>query len=243
MGKRGGGTALAGTGAGVALAKDGERASPYRPVARETVQDQVHGQLEALILDGEIEPGVTVTIQGLAEAFGVSAMPVREALHRLTAAGALTVIAGRSVGIPPLSVERLMDLARVRAEIEGIAAEWAAARVTPALLQRLDALIAQMESSTADADRKSFVPANREFHFAIYRAAASETLMAVIQPLWLRIGPYLALLRGSGNWRVANRQHRLIRDALAKGDGKAARDALRADIAEAAQILAALLQD
>lgn len=214
----------------------------YRPVARDTVQDQVHRQLKELILNGEIEPGSTVTIQGLADAFGVSAMPVREALHRLSAAGALTVLAGRSVGIPPLSVERLHDLRRVRVEIEGLAAEWAAARTDAALLARLDALIAEMESSTREADRRSFVPANREFHFAVYRAAGSESLMAVIEPLWLQIGPYLALLRGSGNWRMANRQHRLIREALARGDGQAARRALRADIEEAATILGGLLR-
>lgn len=46
-------------------------------------------------------------------------MPVREALHRLVAEKALTVVAGRSVGIPPLSIERLKDLKRVRVEIEG----------------------------------------------------------------------------------------------------------------------------
>lgn len=218
-----------------------QRRPVYRPVARDTVQEQVYRQLKELILDGEIAPGRTVTIQSLAEAFGVSAMPVREALHRLTAAQALTVVAGRSVGIPPLSVERLEDLRRVRGEIEGVAAAWAAANATPDLTTRLDALIARMESATTDDDRISFVPANREFHFTIYRAAGSESLMAVIEPLWLQIGPYLSLLRGSGNWRLANRQHRAIRDALANGDGPAACLALRADIDEAAAILARLL--
>ena len=72
-----------------------------------------------------------MTVQSLAEAFGVSAMPVREALHRLSAAQALTVVAGRSVGIPALTVERLEDLRRVRGEIEGLAAAWAAAAPHP----------------------------------------------------------------------------------------------------------------
>ena len=66
--------------------------------------------------------------------------------------------------------------------------------------------------------------------------------MAVIEPLWLQIGPYLALLRGSGNWRTANRQHRRVRDALARGDGIAACEALRADINEAVAVLADLIQ-
>lgn len=230
--------------------RDGDEVLPaarptqlYRPVTRDTVQEQVYRQLKGLILDGEIEPGATVTIQGLAEAFGVSTMPVREALHRLSAAGALTVVAGRSVGIPPLSVARLQDLRRVRVEVEGLAAEWAAANASPALLAQLDGLSAQMEHFAAEGEQKPFVPANREFHFAIYRAAGSESLMAVIEPLWLQIGPYLGLLRGSGNWRTANRQHRRIRDALARGDGTGARRELRADIEEAAEILAKLLNE
>ena len=216
---------------------------PFRPVARETVQDRVHAQLLSMILDGELEPGQTVTITALAEAFGVSTMPVREALHRLTTAGALTIVAGRSVGIPPLTVERLLDLQRVRVEIEGLAAEWAARAGSPALIARLDGLIARM-SRSADADAETlFIPPNREFHFAVYAAGGSEALMAAIEPLWLRIGPYLSLLRGSGNWRIANQQHQALRDAIARADGPAARAALRADIEEAGGILVRLLRN
>ena len=218
-----------------------DKVLPFRPVPRETVQARVHDQLVAMILDGEIEPGQTVTITALAEAFGVSAMPVREALHRLTAAGALTNVAGRSVGIPPLSVERLLDLKRVRIEIEGLAAEWAARNATVAMLARLDELIARMSRFAADDAAKSFLPVNREFHFAVYAASGSEALLAVIENQWLQIGPYLSLLRGSGNWRGANRQHELLRKALEQADGAAARAAIRADIEEAARILVKLL--
>ncbi len=212
---------------------------PPRPVPRETVQELVYRQLAAMILDGEIEPGQTVTITALAESFGVSAMPVREALQRLTAAGALTIVAGRSVGIPPLSVERLLDLKRVRLDVEGLAAEWASRQVTPAMLTRLDQLIGIMSRSIPAGE--SFMPANREFHFAVYAASGSETLLAIIENLWLQIGPYLSLLRGSGNWRHANRQHQALRDALSRGDGAAARAAIEGDIEEAAGLLVKLL--
>lgn len=222
------------------LARSG-KVLPFRPVPRETVQARVYQQLVAMILDGEIEPGQTVTITALADAFGVSAMPVREALHRLTAAGALTVVAGRSVGIPPLSVERLLDLKRVRIEVEGLAAEWAAGNAAPPMLARLDELIAQMSRFAADDGETAFVPVNREFHFAVYAASGSKALVAVIENLWLQIGPYLSLLRGSGNWRTANRQHQLLRDALERADGAAAREAVSADIEAAARILVRLL--
>ena len=82
-------------------------ALPVVRVPRNTLQDHVYRQLCELILNGEIAPGQLVTIQALADAFGVSAMPVREALQRLTAARVLTVISSRSIGVPPLSEERL----------------------------------------------------------------------------------------------------------------------------------------
>jgi DNA-binding GntR family transcriptional regulator len=209
-------------------------------VGRETIQDRVYRQLVAMILDGEIEPGRTVTITDIAEAFGVSAMPVRGALHRLTAAKVLTVIAGRSVGIPPLTIERLSDIARVRGEVEGLAAAWAARDATAATLARLDALIAQMSSHLAADDPRAYVPANREFHFVVYRAAGSGVLLGIIENLWLQVGPYVGLLR-SGSWRTANRQHQAIRDALAHGDGAAAGAAIRTDMEETNGILRRLL--
>src|SRR6202161_3917524 len=87
-------------------------AFPVTRAPRRTLQDPVFRQLCELILNGEIAPGQLITIQTLADAFGVSAMPVREALQRLTAARVLTVISSRSIGIPPLIVERLFDLRR-----------------------------------------------------------------------------------------------------------------------------------
>jgi DNA-binding GntR family transcriptional regulator len=215
---------------------------PARPIGRESVQDRVYRQLVSMILDGEIEPGRTVTITGIADAFQVSAMPVREALHRLTAAKALTIVSGRSVGIPPLTVERLSDLRRVRAEVEGLAAEWAAGHMMPPTLARLDELIAAMSSHLGQDHQKHFLPVNREFHFTVYKSAGSEALLALIESLWLQIGPYLNLLRGSGNWRTANHQHQAMRDALAKRDGSAARAAVQADIEEAATILGQILR-
>ena len=130
---------------------------PLRPVPRETVQDHVYRQLKELILNGGIEPGRTVTIQSLADAFGVSAMPVREALHRLVAEKALTVVAGRSVGIPPLNIDRLEDLTRARIEIE-VATEWAARVISAADLAKLDDLIATMEAAQAAGDGKLLRP-------------------------------------------------------------------------------------
>ena len=214
---------------------------PVSPVSRATIQDHVYGRLRDLILNGAIEPGRIVTVQSLSEAFGCSAMPVREAMHRLVAEKALTVVAGRSVGIPGLTLDRLEDLRRVRAEVEGLAAAWAAASLSEAALAHLDGLIAEMDGAKADRDRARYVPANRDFHFTIYRAAGSETLLAIIESLWLQIGPYFNILNTTDNWGSANLEHKAMREALARRDGPAVREALLADIDGAAAALALVL--
>jgi DNA-binding GntR family transcriptional regulator len=146
-------------------------ALPVARAPRGTLQDHVYRQLCELILNGQIAPGQLITIQALAEAFGVSAMPVREALQRLTAARVLTVISSRSIGIPPLTSERLSDLRRVRLEVESLAAIWATHNISDSDIGRLEECVAAMGEAARSGDNKQYLRWNRAFHFGIYLAA------------------------------------------------------------------------
>lgn len=216
---------------------------PFSPVSRATVQDHVLEKLRELIQNGGIEPGRTVTVQSLAEAFGVSAMPVREAMHRLVAEKALTVVAGRSVGIPPLTLGRLEDLRRVRVEIEGTAAKWAAKLISSEDIGHLESLMKEMDLAIAENERARYVPANRDFHFTIYRAAGSDTLLSIIESLWLQIGPYINLLTKSNNWGPSAVEHQAIHAALKLRDQAAACRAIQSDINGAAAALSRVLAE
>ncbi|WP_414474873.1 GntR family transcriptional regulator [Microvirga sp. M2] len=215
---------------------------PVMPVKRGTLQDEIYRRVCDLILDGEIAPGQLVTIQGLADAFGVSAMPVREALQRLTTAKALTVISGRSIGIPKLSLDLLTDLRRVRLEVETLAAVWALARLTSEDIARLDHLVSLMDSAIADGDVKRYLHGNREFHFKIYSASGSEVLLGLIETLWLRISPFFNLLHEAGNYGVANAAHKEIVRALTSHDPEALERGMRSDIESAAEVLERMLK-
>jgi DNA-binding GntR family transcriptional regulator len=217
-------------------------ALPVAPAPRGTMQDYVYRQLCDLILDGEIAPGQLITIQAIADAFGVSAMPVREALQRLTAARVLTVISGRSIGIPPLTADRMLDLRRVRLEVEALAADWATPLITDDQLRSLEEVLKKLESAARNGNRKEYVRLNRAFHFGIYSAAGSGVLLAIIENLWLQISPYFHLLHASGNYPKANAQHELMLEGLKGHDGAAVCRGLRTDIEEASRILAGLLE-
>ena len=211
------------------------------PISRDTMQDRVYRRICDMILDGEIEPGQLVTIQSLAEAFGVSHMPVREALKRLMAAKALTVVSGRSIGIPQLNRSALKDLRRVRLEIESIAAVWACRSIEPQELKSLSHECEMLEQANSAEDVHSYLRANRAFHFSLYRAAGSEALLSVIEMLWLQISPYFSLLHESGNYSAANMQHSMIVKALERRDEAAVERAIRADIDAAYHVLLKLV--
>lgn len=207
------------------------------PINKETVQDRVYGSLRTAIMRGQIKPEQNLTIPGVAAAFGTSAMPVRQALFRLAAERALTVVSGRTVGVPPLSRARLRDLTAVRLEVEGLAAAWAARNRPADLAEELTGLVEQMWQDSEAEDASGFLNRNQSFHFAVYRASCSPTLIPIIESLWLQIGPYLNLLHRSGNFQAGNEHHESLREALARGDEAGARSALEADISTAAEVL------
>lgn len=215
---------------------------PVEHLEKDTLQDRVYRQLSNLILDGQIEPGRLVTIQALADSLGVSTMPVREAFKRLTAANALTIVSGRSIGIPPLTVARLQDLRNVRIEVESLAAEWAVENFTEDRIASLEAQHERMKNAIPVRDVKAFLGANRSFHFEIYRTAGSPVIMSIIENLWLQISPYFSLLHESSNPTNANKQHELIVAAIRSRDKQAVVAAIRADIQGAYEVLLDLLQ-
>jgi DNA-binding GntR family transcriptional regulator len=211
------------------------------PLNRDTLQERVYGQIANLILDGAIAPGQQVTIRTFAKAFGVSAMPVREALKRLSAANALAGGPGRSMGIPPLSLERLTDLRNVRLEVEGTAAAWAASRMGAKQIAAIEVERDRMDRALVRSSPRDFLRANRAFHFGIYSAAGSPTMLTLIESLWLQISPYFNLLQGSGNYSASNAQHHATVKALKRRDAEMARTAIRADIEGAFDVLLARL--
>jgi DNA-binding GntR family transcriptional regulator len=205
-----------------------------------TLQERVYRELRRALQQGRLVSGESLTVRALARAVGTSEMPVREALRRLIAEGALVQVPNRSYQIVPMTPERLTELTRVRVALEGMAAQLAVVAGGRSLVTELTALNAEMRHAI-DSDRsdEDVLRANQEFHFSIYRAAASPQLLEFIDMLWLRSGPYLAdILRSTEDSRILFRNGtlvhaRLIR-AMARGDAAAVARALATDLERAA---------
>jgi len=208
-------------------------------IARETVQERVYCALRDQLMRGGFEPGQKLKIADLAEAFGTSAMPVREALNRLAVERALETLPSRTVRVPTLSKDALQDLRETRFAIEGLAIARAASNITSESLATLERLIvAQCETDEDHVSERS-AEQNRAFHFAIYRQSGSTVILPIIESLWLQFGPYLrqASERFDGGEGRGTNFHREMLDALSQSDGIAARAALEADIGRAFDIV------
>ena len=107
----------------------------FGPVSsRTTIQDGVYQQLRQALMNGQFNPAQSLTIAGLAETFGTSNMPVREALRRLAAENALEIASNGSARVPVVTAARLDDLCRARIAVEALATELGAPRLTGAAL-------------------------------------------------------------------------------------------------------------
>ena len=87
----------------------------------ETLGERVTGELRALLIAGRLAPGEKLSLRRVAEALGVSMMPVREAVSRLAADKALEVLPGRAVRVPVLTLAQFRELTRIRLVVEGFA--------------------------------------------------------------------------------------------------------------------------
>jgi DNA-binding GntR family transcriptional regulator len=178
-------------------------------------------------------------IAELASALGTSAMPVRDALNRLAAERAVESLPNRGVRVPALSKDSLQDLRQARFAVEGLAVERAAANISSETLATLRRLIDAQTATDARHVSESSAEQNRAFHFTIYRQSKSTVLLPIIESLWLQCGPYLRIASEMFDGRDGRGIdfHVKIVAALARGDGKAARQALQADIGRSFELV------
>jgi DNA-binding GntR family transcriptional regulator len=196
----------------------------------ETVQEWAYRQLRQAIMRGRIVPGRSLTIRGVAEALGVSPMPVREALRRLVAERALDLPGNRRVHIPFMSPARFEELCEARVALETLAAERALPAIGPAGLRRLREIDTELDTAIAAGDVDEFVIQNQAFHLYLYGAGASEVLIPLIESLWLQFGPFMRMaIHSLGKHYLVDRHKEAIA-AIEREDAHALRIAIEADI-------------
>ncbi len=203
-----------------------------KKIVRQSLSAQLYESLRLALMNGQYAPGHRLTIAGLAEEYGTSITPVREAIFRLVSERALEMRAATSVQVPRFSTEQLLEIQAIRVELEGRAAFEAAKRVTPGDLEELRAIHARFIAAAA-RDPAAASLLNRDFHFAVLRLSGMPIMEGVCETMWTLIGPFLLIFHQRMPVReIAGEEHKHheLLDALAAGDSERSRQAIRDDI-------------
>lgn len=155
---------------------------PERPQL--TATDYALSQMRALLISGALAPGTRIDQAELAKRFGVSIVPIREALARLQSAGLVEIVPHRGVFVASVAAEELVDIYTVREVLEEQAARIAVTQLTEEDLEALRELSAAMAADAKAKDYEALLAHNREFHFTIYRAAGRRHMLQIIERLW-----------------------------------------------------------
>ncbi len=198
----------------------------------ETVGDYVFRRLRQGIMVGRFPPGMAVTIRGLAALLGTSPMPVREAMRRLVAEGALQQLDNGRACVPIVSDARFDSLIEARILLETQAARLALPCIDAEKLADLRQLDRALWDILDRGDIDRSIEANLAFHRRLYGFAPDDVLTPLIESVWLQIGPYMrAAMQGSRQYYRIDR-HTEALNAIAAGDAAALGRAIAADARE-----------
>ena len=196
------------------------------------LHEAVYAELRRRLITGRIVPGVGLSTRGLAEELGVSQMPVREALSRLAADGAVEIRSKRRVQVTPMSPQRFDDLLRCRLLLEPVSARLALPYLDKERLARLRQWDSRMEAALKGGDVNEYMEGNYHFHFTLYGAHPGTLQNRLIETLWLQFGPFMRVVYGRFGTSNLVDQHVLALTAIDKGDADALAAAIHQDIAD-----------
>jgi DNA-binding GntR family transcriptional regulator len=222
-----------------------------------TKADDIALVIEEAIVSGELEPGTVLRQEQLSERFGVSRTPIREALRRLAALGLVSFVPNRGVRVRTISREELHEAFMVRAELESLATELAAAKMTEESLAELDAaakrfsrLTQELRSREPGEERRTvmgdWVRANHAFHDVIYRVAESPLVEELAKSARRTFSGPAVWAPGDhsidGLYLRNDEQHKAIRSALAAGSPAGARQLAREHVLSSFEMLETILE-
>jgi DNA-binding GntR family transcriptional regulator len=203
--------------------------------------DQAYNQLREALFAGHFPPGSLLSLRSLADRFGTSITPVRDAVSRLIAQGILKSGARNAALVPVTDIDAFRDLTVVRCRVEGLAAREAATKATTVEVTELAQTLDRMRHLIREREMSLYLSEHRRFHFQIYEMASNPVLREVIDNLWLRCGPVLSYVVPTYVQSLKGTDHHMaILEAIKRSDAETAETEVVADIMEASEYLIGL---
>lgn len=182
----------------------------------------VASELRKAVLAGRYRPGERLVEERLAREFGVSRIPVREAIRALASEGVLQVTARQGAMVPSLTADHARELIEVRAAIEGITARLAALRHDPAIIQRLKDILRRGMEAVAARRMSALSELNDQFHEALATAGSNRVLADLMRSLRDRTAPAFAPMTTRAADRTWKDHAAILRAVIAGNEDLAA---------------------
>ncbi|MDK3073625.1 GntR family transcriptional regulator [Sedimentitalea sp. JM2-8] len=186
-----------------------------KPINRQSLHDYVVTHLRQMIVSGTLAPGDKIDVTRLAETLDVSLTPIREGLKVLAGEKLVQLVPNKSARVAPITVEDTVKLFDVISGIEALAAELTASRITPAQLEKLEALHSDMRDFSRRGETKSYFALNKKIHDLLVEYSGNEILGEVRSQLARRAERVRFLALASSEHRLSALQdHEDLMEAL-----------------------------
>jgi DNA-binding GntR family transcriptional regulator len=210
---------------------------PIEKITTVTLRQKVYDQLRAKILGAELLPGEVINLRSLAERFGVSLLPVREAVWQLAAEHILVVESNKRIQVNHLTCEAFHEVLDLRLLLESEAVGKACQKRPPKAIARVERILKAMQKHLG-RNHKAYIRTNDKFHQTIYAYADSPLLLDLIQRLLARVNPYIYLYAvHDRDLTSAMHCHEEMFAGFVDGDGPRAIAALHRDLEDAGAVI------
>lgn len=223
--------------------KSGEVRNASDEAGTARIVDTVYEKLRALIVSHELAPGAHLSVPALAERFGVSRSPVREAVNRAVRDGIAVERPRQGASVVHFVAATLLPLFELREALEVAAARLAALRRTDRDVEALQNLLTAQERAIEAGKLDAFVQFDMEMHLAIVNACASEEIQQATRRLFLRLSLALSMRVAPSGPDVAFAEHRAIVAAIRVQDADQAETAARVHLRGAVRRLVQQMDD
>lgn len=205
--------------------------------------DKLVDQIKQDIFTGVLRPGDQLEEAELAERFGVSRTPIREAIRSMVDCGLLETRPRKGAIVRSLSAKELHDLFEVAAELEGMACRLACENLTRNHMASIQKALDECGFAAEAQDIRGYVDANLAFHAAIHAASGNIWLIDQLEQIEARINVYrLMPYEVVGRLEMSMQEHTDINDAIVKREGKVANELMRSHMMLQGKRLPSLLK-
>jgi DNA-binding GntR family transcriptional regulator len=198
------------------------------PLEHQTLEELAYRHIRRALVDGQLAPGQRIVASAVARAAGISRIPVMQALRRLESEGFVRINPHRDVVVAALSAEEFRERFLLMAALEALCVREADGKITPAVLERLRGLQAEMIAARAAGTTGRAVAADSEFHRVLWEASGLGQVVQVLQNVWDRGEYYRVIMhaRRGGFARESIAEHEEILRALEAHDSARAAKAV-----------------